>query len=81
MLKLNYTFRALQPLHTGSDENLGILRTLRREKTLVRNPQPIYTRFLPEQKRLKRQAVALLLARLWEELSRGIISCAIVLSR
>lgn len=68
MLKINYTFRALQPIHTGSDENLGTLRTLRREKTLVQNPAPIRTRFLPDQKRLKRQAVALLLVRLWDKM-------------
>lgn len=68
MLKINYTFKALQPIHTGSDENLGTLRTLRREKTLVQNPLPVRTRFLPEQKQLKRQAVALLLFRLWDKM-------------
>jgi hypothetical protein len=68
MINVNYEFTAIQPLHTGSDQNLGILRTLRREKVLVRNPKPIVSRFLPEQKRLKRQAIALLLVRLWDKM-------------
>lgn len=68
MLRVNYDFTALQPIHTGSDENLGILRTLRREKVLVQNPKPVRTRFTPEQKRLKRQAIALLLVRLWDKM-------------
>lgn len=68
MLRINYTFKAIQPIHTGSDENLGTLRTLRREKTLVQNPKPIKTRFLTDQKRLKRQAIALLLVRIWDKM-------------
>jgi len=68
MLKVQYHFRALQPIHTGSDINLGTLRTLRREKTLVQNPTPIVSRFTPAQKRLKRQALALLIFRLWDKM-------------
>lgn len=68
MLKVAHTFTALQPIHTGSDQNLGTLRTLRKEKVLVQNPQPIKSRFTPDQKRLKRQALALLLVRLWDKM-------------
>lgn len=69
MLKVNYNFKALQPIHTGSDEKLGTLRTLRREKIIVTNPAPVKSRFLPEQKRLKRQAIALLIFRLWDKMN------------
>lgn len=68
MLNIKYAFKALQPIHTGSDVNLGTLRTLRREKTLVSNPTPIISRFTPDQKRLKRQALALLVLRLWDKM-------------
>jgi hypothetical protein len=37
-MKVNYSFTALTPLFTGSDENSGTLRTLRREKRLLANP-------------------------------------------
>jgi hypothetical protein len=37
-MKVNYSFTALTPLFTGSDENSGTLRTLRREKRLLSNP-------------------------------------------
>lgn len=68
MLRINYNFKAVQPIHTGADERLGTLKPLRKEKVLVHNPKPIRSRFLPEQKRLKRQAIALLLLRLWSKL-------------
>lgn len=68
MIRLNYTFTTKQPLHTGSDENIGILRTLRREKLVITDNRPLKTRFLPEQRRLKRQAIALLLFRLWDKM-------------
>lgn len=38
MQKINYKFVALSPLFTGSDENTGIVRTLRREKVMLKNP-------------------------------------------
>lgn len=68
MIKIDYTFKTKQPLHTGSDENVGILRTLRREKILINDQRPLKSRFLPEQRKLKRQAVALLLLRLWDKM-------------
>ena len=68
MLKVAYVFTAVQPIHTGSDQNLGTLRTLRKEKVLVQNPKPVKSRFTPDQKRLKRQALALLLVRLWDKM-------------
>lgn len=37
-MKINYSFTALTPLFTGSDENTGTLRMLRREKKLLKNP-------------------------------------------
>lgn len=69
MIKVNYTFKAIQPIHTGSDMKLGIFRQLRREKVYLSSPKTIRTRFLPEQKRLKRQALALLLWRLWDKMT------------
>lgn len=71
MLKISYDFIALQPIHTGSDENLGILKTLRREKVNVLNPRKIKSRFTSEQNRLKRQAVALLLMRCWDKMDKS----------
>lgn len=68
MLKIQYKTKSLQPIHTGSDENLGTLRTLRREKVVVDSPKPIKTRFTTNQKRLKKQAVALLIFRLWDKM-------------
>jgi len=68
MLKIDYQFSAKQPIHTGSDSNTGILRQLRRQKVLLQAPKPVYSRFRPEQKRLKREAVALLLLRLWDKM-------------
>jgi hypothetical protein len=37
-MKINYSFVAKTPLFTGSDESSGIVRTLRREKVLLKNP-------------------------------------------
>lgn len=68
MIKIDYRFKALQPIHTGSDVNLGTLRQLRREKVFINRPKSIRSRFRPDQKRLKRQALALLLLRLWDKL-------------
>ena len=38
MKKVDYTFKALTPLFTGSNENNGIVRTIRREKVLLGTP-------------------------------------------
>lgn len=69
MEKLNYGFIAKQPIHTGSDENLGILRTLKRFKVVSDIKKVSITRFKPEQKLIKRQAVALILLRLWSNIT------------
>ena len=69
MIRLNYQFRAIEPIHTGSDENLGTLRTLRTHKVCVSTPKTITTRFKPEQHQLKRTAIALLVMRMWDKMS------------
>jgi len=68
MLRVDYFFEALQPIHTGSDENFGILKTLRRQKAVLHYQETIKSRFTSEQQKLKRQAVALLLFRLWDKM-------------
>ena len=45
MIKVNYEFTALQPIHTGSDENTGTERKLRREKVLLREPKVYNSNF------------------------------------
>lgn len=44
-MKIDYSFKALTPLFTGSDENSGTLRTLRREKILLQNPIKFESKF------------------------------------
>ena len=44
-MKIDYSFTALTPLFTGSDENSGIVRTLRREKVLLKSPITFISRF------------------------------------
>lgn len=44
-MKINYSFTALSPLFTGSDESAGIVRTLRREKVLLKNPIQVNSSF------------------------------------
>jgi CRISPR/Cas system CMR subunit Cmr4 (Cas7 group RAMP superfamily) len=39
MIKINYKFEALTPLHTGSDQDAGIMKTLRRQKIAI---DPVY---------------------------------------
>lgn len=68
MINLRYRFTAKQPIHTGSNEKLGILRTLRRQSVVLDDTIEIKSRFLPGQEKLKRQAAALLLLRLWDRM-------------
>jgi len=35
MIKIDYQFKTKTPLHTGSDKNLGILKSLRRQKIIL----------------------------------------------
>lgn len=39
MIKIDYNFSAKTPLHTGSDENMGTLKSLRRQKFSVEKKQ------------------------------------------
>lgn len=68
MLKTEYQFTLLSPLHTGGDAKLGTLRLLRRERAILKNPIPIHTRFNPKQDKLKRQAIAYLLLKIWDNI-------------
>lgn len=52
-MKINYSFEAKTPLFTGSDENTGIVRTLRREKTLLKNPVTFESSFTSDIERRK----------------------------
>ncbi len=45
MIKIDYVFKAKTPIHTGSDENAGTIRTLRRFKILLPEKQVIESRF------------------------------------
>lgn len=50
-MKVQYSFVAQTPLFTGSDENAGTLRTLRREKRLLPNRVVFKSTFKNEQER------------------------------
>lgn len=50
-MKVKYSFTAKTPLFTGSDENAGTLRTLRRERRLLPAPVKFKSRFKNEQER------------------------------
>ena len=39
MIKIDYTFYAKTPIHTGSDENLGTMKSLRRQKLVLLEPK------------------------------------------
>jgi len=63
MIRINYTFRTVGPLFTGSDENSGTLRTLRRQKITLAEQQE-YKSLLSEQDR--RNAIVQILAGVWQ---------------
>lgn len=64
MLKIKYEFTALQPIHTGSDENTGTERKLRREKVLLKYPVKIKSKFETVEQR--REAVINILFHVWK---------------
>lgn len=68
MIRIKYKSMALGQIHTGSDSNTGTLRQLRREMVFLSNPKQIQSRFSESQRKLRRQAVALLLLRLWQKM-------------
>lgn len=66
MLKIDYTFTALQPIHTGSDENTGTERKLRREKVLLKEPEIYNTKFKDHESR--REAILQILYHVWKSI-------------
>lgn len=68
MIRIQYRFKTKEPLHTGSNEKLGILRTLRKQTVIIDDNREIKSRFRKDQQKLRRQAVALLLYRLWDKI-------------
>jgi len=67
MLKVKHTFTALQPIFTGSDENHGITRNLRREKIIMRKPLELKSQFSNEE--LRRQAILKILLNVWRNIN------------
>lgn len=66
MLKLDYSFRALTPIHTGSDENTGTERKLRREKILLKQPITYLSKFKTHEE--KREALLSILQHIWKSI-------------
>lgn len=51
MIRLDYLFKTKGPLHTGSDINVGTLRTLRRQKCILIDPILYQTKLTDESRR------------------------------
>ena len=51
MIRIDYTFKAKTPLHTGSDTNMGTMRSLRRQKIALPEPCAFGTAFNDDQRR------------------------------
>lgn len=66
MLKVPYVMTALQPIHTGSDQNAGTERQLRRRKIAVKNPTVITSNFRSKEER--RLALLKVLSSVWESI-------------
>lgn len=66
MIKVNYEFIAQQPIHTGSDENTGTERKLRREKVLLQNPVTFTSKFTSLE--LKREAILAILYHVYKSI-------------
>jgi len=66
MIKLSYKAEALQPIFTGSDEDAGITKTLRREKVSFSDPIIHQSWFKSENSR--RQAALLILEEIWKKI-------------
>lgn len=63
MIKIDYNFRAISPLHTGSDTNAGTLRTLRRQ-ACISSAETSYTSCLADEDR--RNAVVNIAFGIWK---------------
>ncbi len=66
MIRTNYEITALQPIFTGSDEDTGIIRTLRREKVCLANPVRHVSAFKTENER--RLAILEILESVWTQI-------------
>lgn len=66
MLKIKHTFTALQPVFTGSDENHGTQRSLRREKIIMKNPVRITSKFTSDE--LRRDAILKIILNVWKNI-------------
>jgi len=62
MIRINYQFRTVGPLHTGSDVKSGTLLTLRRQKCMLPEGAAYETRLTDEQ---RRDAVVHILLGVW----------------
>lgn len=51
MIRLDYTFTAVSPIHTGSDTNAGTTRTLRRQKIILQEPVTYESNYTDEPRR------------------------------
>lgn len=71
MLKVNYNFRALSPIHHGADADLGIIKMLRKNKVFGVNRE-VFSRFGfgSEKTKLKYKAVTFILLKLWEKMDK-----------
>lgn len=72
MLKVPYVITALQPIHTGSDQNAGTERQLRRRKIAIKNQIDIVSNFINENER--RLAILKVLTAIWESIDFESIS-------
>jgi hypothetical protein len=66
MKKITYKVIAKQPIFTGSDEDAGIMKTLRREKVALLNPVKHQSWFKSENSR--RVAVLMILEEIWRKI-------------
>ncbi len=64
MFKLNYDFVALKSIHTGSDENNGTEKKLRREKVMLTNPVVYESSF--KDVKDKRESFLIILYHIWK---------------
>lgn len=52
MIKVNYNFKALSPIHTGSDSNTGTLKEFRKHKVPVNQEVKFKSNFSSESERI-----------------------------
>lgn len=69
MLKVNYEFTALSPIHHGADTDLGIIKMLRKNKVFGLKRE-LYSRFGFDRESisLKYRAIAYLLLKMWDKM-------------